>query len=649
MADSSKKNKTNVGRWTRFKEACKRHPIAERYKIFSESHPLLSKVLRTLIVVQLALLAVVLLVSTYFSIYEKKPAVTLSEEHTQMQKVPVQWKKTERDVTYLLEDIKTNKVTHLGMVNSAILVTTSGPSRYFVSDRGGQIADILLNEYRKTTSKPIPLLVVPPVVETPILENIRNIVGISLPLAILIGVIYMFKYMDKGSFKLATATNVTFKDVIGAQEAKNALVDIMEYLKNPQPFIDVGARPPAGVLMIGPPGTGKTRLAQALAGECGVNFIATSGSEFTSKYFGAGVTRVKQLFAFAREHAPVCIFIDECDGLGSRGVGTSAAETESNRIINQILIEMDGFAPGEQIIVIGATNRMENIDAGLLREGRFDRRIHVHLPDVASREAIFKLYAAKIRTAPDIDFAQLARLTTGLAPATLEAIVNQAALISARAKLPEAGQKEFSDAIETIRMGELNTSQAPMSQSEKERVAVHEAGHAIVAGLLKVGRVEKVSILPRGAALGVTLVTPEEDKALYLESELNSRIQMLLAGRNAEIVMYGEASNGAAQDLEESSKIALAMVARYGFGPDESLFSIGALPQGQSAQNALGTSVSQAKAILATANKECRDLLFKHKAIIENLRDELLKKETVEGDEVLAMLSNKPLLTNQAA
>ncbi|MDO9177102.1 MAG: AAA family ATPase [Agitococcus sp.] len=564
--------------------------------------------------------------------------VNLTEEHTRMQKMPALWQQSEQEVAKLLLDLKQDKVAQLGLTQSAILVTTKEQKRYYVSDRFGQISEVLLKEYSKNESSKVPLLVIPGGVPTPLLETIKNLIGILIPLGLLLGMLYMVKFMDRGVFKLADASHVRFDDVIGAQEAKNALTDIMDYLKDPSPFIAVGARPPAGVLMIGPPGTGKTKLAQALAGECGVNFIAVSGSEFTSKYFGAGVQRVKKLFELARKNAPVIIFIDELDGVGARSSGESAVESESNRIINQVLIEIDGFAPGEQVIVVGATNRPENLDPGLLREGRFDRRIHVRLPDVVAREAIFRLYAKNIQVEPDINFSQLARLTTGLSPATLEAIVNQAALIAARTKLEKAGHRHFADAIETIRMGELNPSQTVMTEVEKERVAVHESGHAIIASLLKTGRVEKVSILPRGAALGVTLVTQEEDKALYLRSELNARLQMLLAGRNAEVLIYGEASNGAAHDLEEASKLAMAMVSRFGFGQDGSLFSIGALPSTTQAQSEIAAAVIEAKLLLKSADELCFSLLTKYRTSVEALTRTLLLEETVEGEAVSVLL-----------
>jgi cell division protease FtsH len=606
---------------------------------FATAYPKKWRFFKFALFVQVVATAALALYLAYGASPSTPKGVGLSPEHLNMQTTPGLWQQSEQDVATLMLDLNHHKVAQLGVTNTAVLVTTVDKKRYYVRDRFGQVSDVLLAAYHESPNSPVPLLVIPGTAQAPLLETVKNVIAIAIPLLLLGGMIYMVKFMDKTGFKLAAPSLVRFSDVIGVQEAKNALLDIMDYMKDPTPFIAVGARPPAGVLMIGPPGTGKTRLAQALAGECGINFIAASGSEFTSKYFGAGVQRVKKLFELARKNAPVIIWLDELDGIGQRSNGDSAIESESNRIINQVLIEMDGFTPGEQIIVVGATNRLENLDPGLLREGRFDRRIQVRLPDVAAREAIFRLYAKKIKVKDDIDFGQLARLTTGLSPATLEAIVNQAALITARAKLGEASHAQFADAIETIRMGELNPTQSVMTEVEKERVAVHEAGHAIVASLLKTGRVEKVSILPRGSALGVTLVTQEEDKALYLRSELNARLQMLLAGRNAEVLVYGEASNGAAQDLEEASKLAMAMVSRFGFGESGSLFSIGALPSPAQAQSEIAAAVLEAKQLLKRADEQCCSILLRYKSCVLALTKSLILKETVGGEEVQALLS----------
>jgi cell division protease FtsH len=385
--------------------------------------------------------------------------------------------------------------------------------------------------------------------------------------------------------------------------------------------------------MVGGPGTGKTRLAQALAGECGVAFIAATGSEFTSKYYGAGVQKVKSLFAKARKNAPCILFIDEIDGIAARSSGGHGpAEAESNRIINQVLVEMDGFKDSEGVIVIGATNLPQQLDPALLREGRFDRRVHVRLPDVSERADIFKLYCGKKTTAADVNFDRLARLTTGLSPAAIEAIVNHAAMKAAREEAQAITEAHLADAIEVNRMGEVNGTQKALTPHERERIAVHEAGHAVIANLLKAGRVEKVTILPRGGALGVTLVTQDEDKQLHLKSEMEARIEMLLAGRNAELLYYGEASSGAAHDLQEASKLALAMVSRFGFGSDGSLFSIAALTDSLQAQPELVHAIAESKKVLADLNAKCQANLAQVRPALDSVTQQLLQDETVAGE-----------------
>ncbi|MEA2698159.1 MAG: cell division protease FtsH, partial [Myxococcales bacterium] len=335
------------------------------------------------------------------------------------------------------------------------------------------------------------------------------------------------------------------------------------------------------------------------------------------------------------------VFIDEIDGVGRRTTTENggASEAEGNRIINQILAEIDGFNSSSGVIVIGATNFPDAVDPALLREGRFDRKIQLKLPALVDREALFRLYAKKVKTVGELGYARLARLTTGLTPAAIAYVVNHAALISARNEQLDVPMANFIEAIEVCRMGEVNGSTSALTEAERERVAVHEAGHAIIAQVMNVGRVEKVTILSRGGALGVTLVTQTEDKQLHLKSELTNRIQMLLGGRAAELITYNDASSGAASDLKEASRLALSMVAMLGLSDEGTLFSLDALSALNLKPDAT-IAVAQAESILATQNEQCLATLRElHGALVE-LTEKLVEHETLDGEEVAQAISN---------
>ncbi|WP_169307513.1 ATP-dependent metallopeptidase FtsH/Yme1/Tma family protein [Chitiniphilus eburneus] len=571
-------------------------------------------------------------------------ASTLPQTAQAMREQPDAWFAAERDLSTLARDLDADRVAALGLARNSVLVSTRAGARYFVQDgRGTPVAQWALDRYRDHAT---PFQVV-------MLNNVSydgagndagsalELVGRSLNITLMLGLLGVMVWMVRGGgvggrqYDLNLKVETTFDDVIGAKEAKHALQDIAAFLKTPESFAALGARPSAGVLMSGPPGTGKTLLARALAGECGVSFIAASGSDFTSKFYGVGPMKVKALFKAARKHAPCILFIDEIDGIGKRtSSGNGPAESEGNRIINQVLVEMDGFAPGDGVIVVGATNLVDNVDEALLREGRFDRRVHVKLPDVIDREGIFRLYADRVKTEAGIDYEQLARLTTGLSPAAVASIVNQATLLAAKAGKDAVGQREFQEAIEISRMGEINGAVRALTTEERERVAVHEAGHAVIAQLLNVGRVEKVTILPRGGALGVTLVSPPEDRHLHRKSELENRIVMLLGGRCAELLTYGEASTGAAHDLQEASRIALAMVAQYGFGGSGSLFNLAAIENPALVQPEMGNAIEEAKQLLSRLEEQCTAHLTSHAGALRHIVAELLDKETVPGNVV---------------
>lgn len=578
--------------------------------------------------------------STRFLARAQNP-VALNAMLLQMRSDPALWTVTERDVSILILDIQRNNVAGLAIAPSGMFVSTRVGHRYFISDNAGKLSGLALTYYQKGQTDAFPLAVVS--------EDIRNANGWHLDLGLLL-TIALFSALGIQAFRVyrgngfgfsQTESVVTFEDVIGAAEAKSALMDIKSYLKDPKEFTALGARPPKGVLLSGPPGTGKTQLAKALAGECKVHFIPATGGDFTAMFVGLGSMRVKSLFRKARKHAPCIVFIDEIDGVDRRtNTDTGgASEAEGNRIINQILAEIDGFNSSSGVIVIGATNFPDAVDPALLREGRFDRKIQLKLPALVDREALFRLYAKKVKTVGELGYARLARLTTGLTPAAIAYVVNHAALISARNEQLDVPMANFIEAIEVCRMGEVNGSSSALTEGERERVAVHEAGHAIIAQVMNVGRVEKVTILSRGGALGVTLITQTEDKQLHLKSELQNRIQMLLGGRAAELITYGEASSGAASDLKEASRLALSMVATLGLSDKGTLFSLDALSALHLKPDAT-VAVAQAESILATQNEQCLTTLRElHGALVE-LTEKLVEHETLDGEEVAQAISN---------
>ncbi len=573
---------------------------------------------------------------------EPAGALPASAAGQQMAADPARWGATQRDGSALLADLRTGHIAAVGVTPHALLVTTTGGERYYVVDGRGAFAGLVVQQAQSAATPAFELAMLPQVrvgADTSQawdrgMELFRALISLLLPI-LLIGAMFYLMRRDVTSLSklVEKPTGVSFSSVVGAGEAKSALADVVQFLHQPARFAALGARAPRGILMLGGPGVGKTLLAKAMAGEAGVNFIATNGSEFSSKFYGVGVSKVKQLFATARKNAPCILFIDEIDGLSKRSSGTGAAESEGNRIINQVLVEMDGFADNEGVIVIGATNLADNLDDALLREGRFDRRVNVKLPDVRDRADILRLYAAKLPTMPEADFDQLARMTTGLAPAALAHIVNHAALVAARQDAQRVTMAHLMESVETTRIGELNGGQRALSEGELRRIAVHEAGHAVVASALRSGKVEKVTILPRGGALGVTLVTQEEDKVLYPKSFIEARIQMLLAGRGAELMLLGEASSGAAQDLQEASRLALDMVGRFGLSPEAGLFSLAAVPEAH-AGSAVGDAVRQANTLLVALEARCTGVLEAHLPALKALTAELLEQEEVDGDRV---------------
>ena len=449
-----------------------------------------------------------------------------------------------------------------------------------------------------------------------------------------------------GRTKLAEKPKMRFDDVIGADEAKKALRRVATFMKDPRQYAALGAKAPRGVLLDGPPGTGKTLLAKALAGECGASFIAVDGSYFSSMFYGAGIGKVKELFKRAREAAPCIIFIDEIDGLGKRSSGKDGAgggEQEQNRIINRLLVEMDGFSSLENVVVIGATNHLDNIDEAMRRPGRFDLMVRTALPTPPEREQLYGLYLGKVKAAAGIDLASIARTSVGMSPADIANCVNRAAAYAAEAGEAWVSQERVYQSLETHQLGgEVSNTKSLITAETLRRVAFHESGHALVAHVLDAGSVERVSIEPRGPALGVTYVARHNEEPLYGERELRSRLAMMLAGREAELIAFGNASSGATDDLKRASELATNMVGSMGFGKTFGLLSMAGVPRELIGPDVQKSLLDEARELLESAQAECRRVLEDKRDRLTTLAELLLGQETVSGAPLKQVLSGEP-------
>jgi len=451
---------------------------------------------------------------------------------------------------------------------------------------------------------------------------------------------------------------VSFNDVAGVDEAKTELQEVVEFLKTPKKFQLLGGRIPKGVLLVGPPGTGKTMLAKAVAGEAGVPFFSVSGSEFVEMFVGLGAARVRDLFAQAQEKAPCIIFVDELDALGkARGANPLGGHDEREQTLNQLLVEMDGFDPKKGVIIMAATNRPEILDPALLRPGRFDRQVLVDRPDIQGREAILKVHAKGVKLAPEVDLKVLAARTPGFVGADLANLINEGALLAARKNKAQVEMADLEEAIDRVVAG-LEKKARVMSPKERERVAHHEAGHALVAASVPTGdAVHKISIIPRGiAALGYTLQLPTEDRYLLTRSELLDRLAVLLGGRAAEQLAFGEVSTGAQNDLQRAADIARRMVKEYGmserlgavaFEPERRpIFLPGGdgLGGGRTYSEETAREIDvEVKRIVDETETRVKDLLTKRDRDLKTIAQRLLEKEVLEGEELRQLLGTRTL------
>ena len=531
--------------------------------------------------------------------------------------------------------------------------TTSGETKGFRTIRVDPDLSRLLDQYKITFKGEI---------ESTFL---RDILSWVLPILLFVGIWYfMIKRMgsqqagfmtlgkNKAKIYMQDELNVTFNDVAGVDEAKQELMEVIEFLKTPAKFTELGGKIPKGILLVGPPGTGKTMLAKAVAGESGVPFFSISGSEFVEMFVGMGAARVRDLFEQAKKRAPCIIFIDELDALGkARGFGTFGGHDEREQTLNQLLVEMDGFDTKVGVILMAATNRPEILDPALLRAGRFDRHVLVDRPDKQGRKEILQVHMKKIKIGPDVDLDLLSNMTPGMVGADLANLVNEAALLAVRRDKKEVGLAEFEEAVERIIAG-LEKKNRLINPRERETVAYHEMGHAIVAlSLPGTDPVQKISIIPRGiSALGYTMQVPTEDRFLMTKTELLNKIASLLGGRAAEAIIFNDISTGAHNDLARATDIAKSMIREYGMSKTlgQVYLSPEKRPQFLDVGNREGGDYSEAtsemidreiREIISGEYNRAVQILQSRKDILVQGALLLLDKEKIEGSEVKALMA----------
>ena len=562
--------------------------------------------------------------------------------------------KQEINYTEFLQQVDKGEVAKVTMVNNTIKGTLTDGTEFTTITPNSPNGDPEL--FKTLQSKNVEIKAENPP-EPPWWSTMFSSV---LPMLLLIGVWFFIMQQTQGgggrvmSFGKSRARmtgsdkmKVTFKDVAGADEAKQELEEVVEFLKHPKKFNDLGARIPKGVLLFGPPGTGKTLLARAVAGEAGVPFFTISGSDFVEMFVGVGASRVRDLFDQAKKNAPCIVFIDEIDAVGrQRGAGVGGGHDEREQTLNQLLVEMDGFAANEGIIIMAATNRPDILDPALLRPGRFDRQIVVDKPDVRGRLAILKVHTKGKPVDKDADLDILARRTPGFTGADLSNLVNEAALLSARRNKKKIFMSELEESIERVMAGPERKSKV-MSDNEKKLTAYHEGGHTLVGMLLpNADPVHKVTIIPRGRAGGYTLMLPKEDRSYATRSELMDKLKVAMGGRVAEEVMLGEISTGASQDIQQASRIVRGMITQYGMSDVLGPIAFG---ESQDHQVFLGRDFNhqrnyseevaceidkEVRRYIEDAYEACRKIITDNRDKLELIAQALMERETLEASEL---------------
>jgi cell division protease FtsH len=490
------------------------------------------------------------------------------------------------------------------------------------------------------------------------LSGILTFLGYMLPALLVVGVIYFMLRQAQGTNNQALSfgksrarmftgdqPTVTFDDVAGVDEAKEELKEVVEFLKEPDKFIALGARIPKGVLLVGSPGTGKTLLAKAVSGEAGVPFFSISGSEFVEMFVGVGASRVRDLFDQAKRHSPCIVFVDEIDAVGRhRGAGLGGSHDEREQTLNQILVEMDGFDTDTNVIVVAATNRPDILDPALMRPGRFDRRVILDRPDMKGREQILKVHSRGKPLGPDVDLGVLAKSTPGFVGADLENLVNESAILAARRNKKSIGQSEMEESIERVIAGPERKSRL-ISEEEKRVIAYHEAGHAVVMHCLpEADPVHKVSIIARGMAGGYTLALPEEDHILYAKKKFEADLAGLLGGRAAEEIVFNDITTGASNDLERATKMARSMVTRWGmsskmgpmvYGQKEELIFLGReISEQRDYSDAVAEEIdNEVRGLIGQAYDRARAVLTQYREKLDAIARRLIEVETIDSVE----------------
>jgi len=582
------------------------------------------------------LVAIVLVLAVGFTYFNRQ---------TTVEKVPI---------SKVAEEIKANNVKSISVDGNKVTTT--------LKDNKKLNSEISSNQQITTTLKD--LGADPTKLNLEIKEGTNNALWITLlvnilPFVLIIGFFYFMLRQAQGSGNQAmmfgksqarladdNKKKVTFADVAGATEAKQELIEIVEFLKYPQKFIALGAKIPKGVLLFGPPGTGKTLMAKAVSGEAGVPFFSISGSEFVEMFVGVGASRVRDLFNKAKKNAPCIIFIDEIDAVGrQRGTGMGGSHDEREQTLNQILVEMDGFETDTNVIVMAATNRPDVLDPALLRPGRFDRRVVLDMPDIQDRTAILKIHAKNKPLSKAANLETIAKQTPGFSGADLQNILNEAAILAARDNKKEISMTDIEKSVEKIYLGPERKS-AVMNEKEKKITAYHEAGHALVGHMLpNTDPIHKISIISRGMALGVTWSLPSEDKKLITKSELADDIAMMLGGRVAEKVFFNEITTGAANDIEKATKMARDMITRYGMSDklgnqiygrrDEFVFLGKELGEHQKDYSEVVAAKidNEISEFIKDAYKKAEKIIVSNKKKLEKVASVLLEKETIESEE----------------
>ena len=589
-----------------------------------------------------------------------------SPEALQLEQSPEDWLAHQQNVSAFQKALDADAVSLVALANGQpgmVLYTLKDGSKASSNVPGcsalgcpGTVLDRLGDRSARAGFTLISVDVDPRTSSHRLLDLINSLLSPLLLMGALVGALFVGAKLQAGiggaASKLATRPETQFADAIGNDEAKAALQRVKAFMRDPAQYARLGAAAPRGVLLVGPPGTGKTLLAKALAGESKANFISVDGSYFTAMFYGAGVSKVKELFKLARKNAPCVLFIDEVDGIGKRtrnGEG-SGAESELNRIINRVLVEMDGFEALDNVVVVAATNHEDNIDEAMRRPGRFDMLVRLGLPTLPERQRLFELYIGKVTNDGRADTAALARMTSGMSPADIANTVNKAASTAAEANAEHVGAEHLLRAIETHQLGgEVSSVKDLLTQETRVRLAYHESGHALVGHWLKAGLVERVTIEPRGQALGVTYITRETEDPLYKQAELTSRLAMTLAGREAELLVFDSVSTGASDDLKRATELAIRMVGSLGFSDTFGLLSVAGVPKELLGPGLQGAVLDEARTLLERSQATCQRLLHANRGQLDAMAQRLLEREVLSGDELKDLLAGDAALLLAAA